>query len=134
MKGPEERFDAGARIIPSQWMKSNSGNGTHEQRRARGHGAHQWMATLQIPLQPVRAAALQVFEDLGAEIAYRYEDESKVVIRCTLPQRQIRVELTPVDGLSSSTRIMVVASAGAEVDRPTSARILRAIECELEAA
>lgn len=133
MKGREDGFDPGARIVPSQWMKSGSATRGHDPRRSRGHGTHQWMATLPAALDRVRDSALQVFEDLGAEIAYRYQDEAKVVIRCTLPKRQIRTELCPMDGSSASTRIMVVASDDSHVDRSTSARILRAIEREVDA-
>jgi hypothetical protein len=134
MKGPEEDFDPGARFIPKQWMKSGSRSTSHEPRRSHGGGTHQWMTTLTASVERVRDCTLQVFEDLGAEIAYRYEDEAKVIIRCALPKRQIRTELRAVAGASAATRIMVVASDGTEVDRPTSARILRAIEGELDAA
>ena len=134
MKGPQEQFDPGARVIPSQWMKSRPQDDGHEPRRAHGHGTHQWMSTLPAPVARVRASALQVFEDLGAEVAYRYEGDAKTVFRCTLPKREIRTELVPVGGAAAATRIMVVATEGADVDRAASARILRAIERELEPA
>jgi hypothetical protein len=120
-------FDLGERVIPSDWI-----SGTRSDSLDRGpesHESHKWMAALSAPLEEVRRCALQALTEMNATLAYLYENEEKVVIRCTLPQRQIRAELKRVD--ERSTRMVVVTMHGADVDRATSGRILDAIEHKL---
>jgi hypothetical protein len=87
------------------------------------------METLPAPLADVRRCALQALTEMNATLAYLYENEEKIVIRCTLPQRQIRAELKPLE--RESTRMVVVTMHGADLDRVTSSRILDAIEHKL---
>jgi hypothetical protein len=88
------------------------------------------MTTLPVALADVRDCTLQALSGIGARLAYLYENEEKVVIRCTLPQRQIRAELKRLD--PGATRIVVVTMRGSEVDRHTSGALVDAIEHALE--
>jgi hypothetical protein len=90
------------------------------------------MTTLCAPLAEARRCALQVFTDFNATLAYLYENDDKVVIRCTLPERQIRAELKPLD--TRSTRIVVVTMQGSAFDRNTSGKLVEAIESKLQEA
>lgn len=117
-------FDPGERFTAHDWRSSTRAGGD-----ARGGESCRWMTTLPAPLAEVRRCALQALTEMNATLAYLYENEEKIVIRCTLPQRQIRAELKPLD--LGATRIVVVTMHGADVDRITSGRILDAIEHKL---
>ena len=117
-------FDPCDRVFPSDWISGP--RSVNEEHR---HENRKWMATLAAPLEDVRRCALQALTELNATLAYLYENEEKIVIRCTLPQRQIRAELKRLD--AGTTRIVVVTMHGADVDRLTSGRILSAIEHKL---
>jgi len=67
---------------------------------------------------------------MEAEVAYLYEADNKVVIRATLPHRQIRAELTQLE--PESTRAVVTCMRDSDVDRLTSSRVIRGMEQILE--
>jgi hypothetical protein len=92
------------------------------------------MSTVDAPLAKVRECVQEVFDGLGAAIAYLYESEDKVVIRGTRPRQQIRAELRPLEDAPGSTRIMVVVSEDSQVDRDASGQIVEAIESKLQAS
>jgi hypothetical protein len=115
-------------MVPRTW--TDHGSGDAEERGPRE--SYKWLTTLPAPLPQVRTCTLEALADMHADLAYRYETDEKVVIRCTLPERQIRAELKPLD--SGSTRIVVVTMHGAEVDRVTSGRVVDAVEHKLEDA
>jgi hypothetical protein len=117
-------FDPSERVIPGDWM-----SGTRPGGDGRAQEKFKWMEVLPAPLAEVRRCALQALTEMNATLAYLYENEEKVVIRCTLPQRQIRAELKPLE--RQSTRLVVVTMRGADLDRVTSGRILDAIEHKL---
>ena len=128
MKHTSNAFDPLARRVPGNWIDHGSGGqGAH----ASGE-SHKWLTTLPAPLPQVRLYTLEALAELHADIAYRYETDEKVVIRCTLPERQVRAELKPVD--AGATRIVVVTMQGADVDRVTSGRVVEAVEQKLEEA
>ena len=130
MKHPHDAYDPGTRWIPGDWMKGVSGD-RHAGAHPEGGSPHKWMTTLGAPLPEVRQVAMEALDELDAKLAYLYEGDEKVVIRCTLPQRQLRAELKPID--AQSTRIVVVTMQGALVDRLTSGRLVEAIEHKLAA-
>jgi hypothetical protein len=130
MKHTHESFDPEGRLIPSEWITRTLGTGAKDHMHT--GETQKWLTTLQAPLAEVRACALEALAEMNADIAYRYDTDEKVVIRCTLPQRQIRAELKPIEG--DSTRIVVVTMRGAEVDRTTSGRLVDTIEHKLEDA
>jgi hypothetical protein len=132
MKHTHDSFDPGERQIPGDWIARALGTGAGHQDTHTGE-PHKWLTTLAAPLATVRACALEALAEMNADLAYRYETEEKVVIRGTLPQRQIRAELKPLEG-GDSTRIVVVTLSGAEVDRITSGRLVDAIERKLQDA
>jgi hypothetical protein len=84
------------------------------------------------PLPEVRRCTMEALTEARATLAYLYETDDKVVIRCTLPQRQIRAELKPLD--QRLTRIVVVTMQGNAFDRATSGRIVDAIGHKLHDA
>jgi hypothetical protein len=127
MKHPEH-FDPQARMAPRNW----SGQGSSGERVQRSGETHKWLTTLPAPLAQVRLCTLEALAEMHADLAYRYETAEKIVIRCTLPERQIRAELKPLD--AGSTRIVVVTMHGADVDRLTSGRVVDAVEQKLEDA
>ena len=129
MKRPHESFDPEARMIPREWIARAA-----DARRAgvRQSEPYKWIATLPAPLDPMRRCTLEALSETSATLAYLYETEEKVVIRCTLPDRQIRAELKPLN--ASATRIVVVTMRGSEFDRATSGRIVNAIEHKLQDA
>ena len=132
MKHPYDPFDPGARWIPEDWMKGAFGGGrTRARARPEARAPHKWMTTVEAPLAEARNAAMAALDEMDAALAYLYEADEKVVIRCTLPQRQLRAELKPVD--AHATRIVVVTMEGADVDRLTSGRLVEAIERKLAA-
>ena len=129
MKHTHDSFDPGERQIPGDWIARALGTdaGRHGKH---AREPHKWLTTLAAPLATVRTCALEALAEMKADLAYLYETDEKVVIRSTLPQRQIRAELKPLAG--DSTRIVVVTLRGAEVDRTTSGRLVEAIERKLE--
>jgi hypothetical protein len=131
MKHTQDTFDPGERQIPGDWIARALGTGA-EKHGTPAEEPHKWLTTLAAPLATVRTCALEALAEMNADLAYRYETDEKVVIRSTLPQRQIRAELKPLEG--DSTRIVVVTLRGAEVDRITSGRLVDAIERKLEDA
>jgi hypothetical protein len=128
MKHTLDAFDPLARMVPRKWIDQCS-DGVQRMDSAE---PHKWLTTLRAPLAAVRASALEALAEMNAAVAYRYETEEKIVIRCTLPERQIRAELKPFEG--GATRIVVVTMRGSEVDRITSGRIVDAIEQKLQDA
>jgi hypothetical protein len=131
MKHSHDLFDPGERLVPGDWIGRALGGGPRT-RRPDADEPHKWLTTLQAPLSKVRACALEALREMKAELAYRYETDEKVVIRSTLPQRQIRAELKPLP--DECTRIVVVTLRGPDVDRVTSGRLIRAIERKLQAS
>lgn len=115
-------FDAIARTIPSDWLKGSSATPP-------GREPRKWITTLPAPLAAVRDCTLQALTEIDASLAYLYETDEKVVVRSTLPQRQLRAELKRLD--ASSTRIVVVTMLGTEVDRSTSGAVVEAVETKL---
>ena len=67
---------------------------------------------------------------MDAEVAYLYEADHKVVLRATLPHRQIRAELTQLE--PESTRAVVTCMRDSDVDRITASRVIRGMEQILE--
>jgi len=132
MNRTEERFDPSARVIPQDWVKQ-PGTGSSAVPARGPDTPHRWMSTVEAPLHRVRECAQAVFEEMDAAIAYLYETDDKIVIRCTRPRQQIRTELRPLEDEPGSTRIMVVVSLDAQVDRLASGRIVQAIEGKLQA-
>jgi hypothetical protein len=129
MKRTRESFDPQARMVPPDWITraaSGRGDGVRE------HERYRWMTTLPAPLDEMRRYAMEALTEANATVAYLYETEEKVVIRCTLPQRQIRAELKALD--ARATRIVVVTMRDSEFDRGTSGRIVQAIEHKLQDA
>ena len=129
MKRTHESFDPEARMIPRDWITRAASE--------RGHGVrenepYKWMTTLPAPLHEMRRCAIEALTEANATVAYLYETEEKVVIRGTLPQRQIRAELKALD--ARATRIVVVTMRDSEFDRATSGRIVQAIEHKLQDA
>lgn len=116
-------------MVPKHWTASvaGTGGGTTSEREP-----YKWMTTLPAPLAEVRRCALEALTESNAVLAYLYETDDNVVIRCTLPQRQIRAELKPLD--TRSSRIVVVTMQGNAFDRVTSGRIVDAIEHKLQDA
>ena len=129
MKHSHDSFDPGERLVPGDWIGRVVGGGPRSN-RAHAQEPHKWLTTLEAPLAKVRACALEALREMKAELAYRYETDEKVVVRCTLPQRQIRAELKPLP--DERTRIVVVTLRGPNVDRVTSGRLIRAIEQKLQ--
>jgi len=135
MKRTHESFDPEARMIPRRWITQAAGErgaGVRRSAAVRENEPYKWITTLLAPLNDVRRCTLEALSEVNATVAYLYETEEKVVIRCTLPQRQIRAELKPLD--VSSTRIVVVTMRDSEFDRAISGRIVDAIEQKLQAA
>ena len=126
---PTDVQQAGFRLAPKDWMCDPRGAQETDTSRAQRPQAHKWLTILPAPIAEVREATMHALNDVNAVLAYLYEAEAKVVIRSTLPQRQIRAELTPID--PTTTRIVVVTMKGDDVDRLTSSHIVGATEQEL---
>lgn len=88
-----------------------------------------WLTTLPADLNTVREAALTALSDVPADLAYLYHADDKIMVRAIDGDRQIRVEIMPID--ARSTRIAVVCTREGEADRTLSTRIVRAIEARL---
>lgn len=129
MKRTYESFDPEARVIPRGWITHAAGE---RGAGVRDNEPYKWMTSLPAPMHDVRRCALEALTEANATLAYLYETEEKVVIRCTLPERQIRAELKSLD--ARSTRIVVVTMRDSEFDRATSGRIVDAIEHKLQDA
>lgn len=128
-------FDPGSRMVPRDWIRMGGTQDRGPQDRGpaeESHEPYRWMATFAAPLAHVRTCALEVLNEMGAALAYRYETDEKVIVRCTLLERQIRAELKPLE--AQSTRVVIVTMRGTDVDRVTSGRVVSAIERKLEAA
>ena len=128
MKPIREHFDPEARIVPKDWHSAIGRGGESTRERE----PYKWLTTLPAPLAEVRRCTLAALDESNASLAYLYETDDKVVIRATLPQRQIRAELKPLDG--RFTRIVVVTMQGSAFDRATSGGIVDAIEHKLHDA
>ena len=129
MKHTLDTFDPGACMVPRDWISHPPRAGQDPGHR---HDIHKWITTLPAPLATVHECALQALEAMNATLAYRFENDDKVVIRATVLERQIRAELKPIG--SDGTRIVVVTMRGAEVDRHTSGLVVEAIELQLRDA
>ena len=88
-----------------------------------------WLTTLPAKTGVVRETLLSTLSDMRAQLAYLYQTDDKVIVRALLGERQIRVELAPVD--VDSTRIVVVTLKDGEVDRALSSRIVEIVEANL---
>jgi hypothetical protein len=130
MKRTHESFDPEARMIPRDWITRAAASGRGDD--VRENEPYKWMTTLPAPLDEMRRYAIEALTEANTTVAYLYETEEKVVIRCTLPQRQIRAELKSLD--AHATRIVVVTMRDGEFDRATSGRIVEAIEHKLQDA
>lgn len=124
MKHSRGRYEPPARTIPGSWLEGSPASP--------GREAYKWITTLPVPLAAVRECALKALTEIHAALAYLYETDEKVVVRSTLPQRQLRAELKRLD--AGSTRIVVVTMRGSEVDRRTSGAVVEAIEQKLQEA
>ena len=129
MKLTREPFDPAARMVPEDWNVNAIGIGGDSERERE---PYKWLTTLRAPLAEVRRCTLEALTEAHATLAYLYETDDKVVVRCTLPQRQIRAELKPMD--TRFTRIVVVTMQGNAFDRATSGRIVNAIGHKLHDA
>lgn len=88
-----------------------------------------WLTTLAADLNTVREAALSALSDVPAELAYLYHADDKVIVRAIDGDRQIRVEIMPVD--TRSTRVAVTCTREGEADRTVATRLVRSIEARL---
>jgi hypothetical protein len=129
MKPIREQLDPGTRMIPRDWNMSAIGRGSASTSERE---PYKWLTTLPAPLAEVRRCTLDTLSEWNSTLAYLYENSDKVVIRSTLPQRQIRAELKPLD--ARFTRIVVVTMQGSAFDRTTSGQIVDAIEHKLHDA
>jgi hypothetical protein len=132
MNRSEDGFDPVVRMVPKEWIRADAGRCGERLRKPHSSSRNRWMSTVPAALDRVRACAMLALEELQAEVAYLYEDDAKVVIRCTLPGRQIRAELRPLETEALATRIVVVVSRGTEVDREASGKIVQSIEAKLQ--
>lgn len=121
--GPHQ---AGSRLVPEDWMRGRSNAAARPASGAPRSDSRKWMTTLPAALPEVRDATLSALAQMNATLAYLYEAQHKVVVRSTLPGRQIRTELTRLH--DDTTRIVVVSMQGSAVDRSTSGEVIQAIE------
>lgn len=91
--------------------------------------AQRWLTTLPATPGVVRESLLGTLSDMRAQLAYLYQAQDKVIVRALLGERQIRVELAPLD--EQTTRIVVVTLKDGDVDRALSSRIVQAVEANL---